>query len=150
MTGFYCKRPLLNGDQLFDWAHSSGFTEVLDPTLMHVTIAYSRAHVDAHKLKLDMTDILVIKPEVPRQMVSFDKGSSALRFDSPHLSKRWRYFLDHGASWDYPGYTPHVSVSYRPSELRIDKMKPFDGQLIFGPEEWEPLNLEWAEQAAHV
>jgi hypothetical protein len=68
-----------------------------------------------------------------------------LKFDSPELAARWQAARDAGASWDYDGYHPHVTITYDGGGVDLSGVQPFAGDLVFGPEVHAPLNESWAE-----
>ena len=61
---------------------------------------------------------------------------------SSALTARWQEFRDAGASWDFPGYRPHISITYDGAALDLSKVAPFMGQLIFGPEVFAEVNTD--------
>lgn len=71
-----------------------------------------------------------------RAVERFDGGAVVLRLDSPELQRRWRELRDAGASWDYPDYRPHVTITYDGDGVDLDAVEPYAGPLIFGPEEF--------------
>lgn len=147
-SALYVYRPLMYGEQLVQWAKVIGLKDIVDPEEMHVTIAYSRNLVKWSQLKIDMTMTHVILPDQPRSIVVLDKGIIALKFDSVHFQKRWQYFIDNGASWDYPSYQSHVTLSYKGSKRNFKNVEPFKDELQFGSEEWKPLDLNWKPKKA--
>ncbi len=65
-----------------------------------------------------------------------------LAFDSPELIKRHEYAKRTLVS-NYPGYTPHVTVSY--SELRpVEAFTPVDFPLFLESEYIEPFSSNWS------
>ena len=56
-----------------------------------------------------------------------------------------------GGSHDYGEYLPHVTLTYAaPDGLDLDTLKPYTGELRFGPEEFEPLDLDWKSKIEEV
>ena len=51
-----------------------------------------------------------------------------------------------GASHDFPGYKPHVTLTYDTGGEDFSGMEAPKFDLVFGPERHEPLNDGWAEQ----
>jgi hypothetical protein len=125
----YVCRPLLNGAELRAWANAQGFKTVSDD--LHVTIAYSRKATTWEVGKAPA------RLRVTGGKRSIEKLGDAivLRFVSGQLSDRWKHICDAGASWDYPGYKPHVTITY---EGGI-KGEAYRGPLIFGPEQFEEI-----------
>lgn len=141
----YVDRPLLNGEQLVEWARKAGFDKVLDPSDMHVTIAFSRGVVDWANFK-PKTDTLRVLSTDNRSMIPLgDKGAVVLKFSSSRLQSRWKEFVDGGCSWDYPGYQPHITITYNGDTEKVDKT-PYNGPLIFGPERFKEVELDWEKK----
>jgi hypothetical protein len=67
-----------------------------------------------------------------------------LQFASSNLSWRHEEMIRAGGSHDYGEYLPHLTLTYEaPAGLDLDAIKPFTGELRFGPELFEPLDLDW-------
>ncbi len=140
----YCSRKLLNGKELVEWAKEQGFTKCLDPSDMHVTIAFSKKKIDwAH-----MTDSFdhVQSTNGKREVKQFDGGAIVLTFENGDLRRRWEEFKkDFGATWEYPDYHPHITITYDglPDGVKIQDIIPYDGKLEFGPEIIQEVKSNW-------
>lgn len=141
----YGCRRLVNAQQFIDWAKSQGFETTLEPGDLHATIAYSRTPMEWPTPRRTK---LVVRGAKGRQVERLgDKGAVVLRFDSNVLANRWQQLRDAGASWDHDGYRPHITISYRvPEGFNLDAVKPYTGPLVFGPEEFKPIE----EDQEHV
>lgn len=149
----YVNRPLLNADAIREWAASQGIETTLTPDDMHVTVAYSKAEVDWSQFAPDPYNMAVIGLE--REVHQFPprttpNGALVLKFESPQLTKRWQEFRDAGASWDFPEYQPHITLTYSVPEADVDALEAYQGPLIFGPEEFSELNENWANEITEV
>jgi hypothetical protein len=151
----YCSRDLLNGDEVVKWAEEQGFTKCLKPKDMHVTIAYSKKKIDWSNLT-DSFDSVISKvnkkdpKKTKREVKVFDGGAVVLTFISGELQNRWEEFKDDfGASWDYPEYKSHVTITYDglPEGMKLKDIKPFEGDLKFGPEITQEVNSGWKAKA---
>jgi hypothetical protein len=140
----YVHRPLLNADELIAWAKANGFTNTLAPQDLHVTIAFSKAPLMWERFTPD-TSILTVTPATTSVKPLGDKGAVVLLFTSEVLSERWKEFRDGGASWDWPEYQPHVSITYHGEDVDLSKVKPYTGKLVFGPEVFGPIDENWAD-----
>lgn len=134
METLYARRNLLNGSHFRDWALSQGFQTTLEPSDFHVTIAFSRKKLIWPKPE---NDLIVFKCK--NAGIQHLGNATVLRFDNYVFRKRWREFIDMGATWDYDDYHPHITITYNPN-INISKMKPYNGVLTFGPEIFEKLN----------
>ena len=142
----YVSRPLVNAQDLYNWAKQQGFPDILDPQHMHATIAYSRKSFDISVIDQRVSKELHAQYEHDRHVQSLgNSGAVVLMFGSDDLHARWQHICDCGASWDYQQYQPHVTITYNsvPSGLDISAVDPFADTLVFGPEHWEPLDESW-------
>jgi len=132
-TTLYAYRPLKNADQVISWAKQY-FETVIVPEEMHVTVAYSKMVFDWSDLDPDLNDVRV-GADTRRSVVPLgDEGAVVLKFKSDEITKCWQRLIDAGASWDYPSYQPHVTLTFSGEGVDLDEIKPYTGELIFGPE----------------
>lgn len=149
----YVNRPLLNGDDVVRWARDNGIAKTLAPEDMHVTIAFSREPLDWGAVPdgFDTETVPEAAPDRPRSVERLgDEGAVVLRFESGDLAKRWRQFRDAGASWDHPGYKPHVTVTMDAGDVDLGSIEPYAGPLEFGPEEFQEIGTrgdDWVDKA---
>lgn len=144
----YVCRPVVNAEAIIKWARKQGFKGLLDADDLHVTIAHSRAQIDWLKvapaydqnenaeLKIARGGARIVEP-------LGSEGAIVLLFQS--LTLQWRHadFKAAGASWDYPEYQPHVTLSYGERGdvgLDLSKVKPYVGEIILGPEMFVELD----------
>lgn len=150
----YVQRKLLNASDLIVWAKKQGFTTTLDAADMHVTILYSRTPVDPIKMGTTWSDDakgnLTIKPGGPRAVEKLGENAVVLLFASDDLSWRHRSMVENGASHDYEEYQPHVTLTYEAGDVDLDAIRPFTGELRFGPELFEPLDLDWKSKVTEA
>lgn len=140
----YVHRPLLNAKELLKWAESQGFEKILDPSDMHVTIAFSKDEVNWNQFKPRESKITIkLNSSTTKQL---GEDAIVVAFDSDLLQKRWKEFRDGGCSWDWPSYQPHVSITYHGSNLNLKNVKPYTGTLVFGPEIFKEVDLDWKEK----
>ncbi len=141
----YVCRPLVNGQEVADWAKAQGFGKTLMAADMHVTVVFSREPVDWSAAGEGSFGLKIAGG--PRKVAPLgDKGAVVLKFASAKLTDRWRAFRDAGASWDFPGYQPHVTITYDGRGVDLSKVGPFKGPLIFGPERFAPVDEDWSEK----
>jgi len=142
-TGVYVCRKVKNADELIAWAKEQGFKSIIVPEDLHVTVAaYSRKHFDpSFKDSFDSLRISGGKRTV--EPLGKD-GAVVLKFESKELSDRWQEFKDAGASWDYPEYQPHVTLTYS-NDVDISKVDGYKGSIELGPEIVEKINDSWSD-----
>ena len=144
----YVHRQLLNAEEFLTWAREQGFSSTLAADDIHVTIAFSRHAVDWMKAGVQWSEgdgEFIVPAGGPRVVEQLgDKGAVVLHFTSIDLTWRhWAIRRDAGASWDYPGYQPHVTITYDGADMDLSKVKPFTGQLRFGPEIFSEVVDDW-------
>lgn len=140
----YVNRPVLNGSDLIAWAKEQGYPTVVTADDLHVTIAYSRQPVDWGEFEPDKNNLTIpaARPaDGERFLACFgpNKDVSVLKFNSPELGARWREFIDGGASWDWPGFQPHITISLKAPAGIEATASPYLGPIVLGPEEFEPI-----------
>lgn len=146
----YVRRDLkpASAKALIAWAKANGFTSTLEASDMHVTVLYSKQAVDPMKMGetwgADEDGGLTIKPGGPRALERFGEGAVVLQFASWSLTSRHADMVRAGASHDYDEYLPHITISYSaPADFDIETIRPFTGELRFGPEIFSPLDEDW-------
>jgi len=138
----YVSRKLLNGAALVKWAKSVGIVEPLAASDMHVTITYSRNPVDWLKMGNSWEEELTIPKGGARLLERFDGGAVVLAFASNMLKWRNEEMREHGASFDYDEYQPHVTLTYAGEGLDLSAIQAYQGELRFGPEMFEEIKEE--------
>ena len=142
----YVSRKVLNAGDIIAWAKGQGFSTTLPADELHVTVIYSRTPVDWMKAGQDYWNedgTLLIPPGGPRVVSRFDGGAVVLEFSSASLSWRHQELKRIGAETSYPEYAPHITITYQPGEVEIDKVEPYRGKIELGPEVFEEVNDDW-------
>lgn len=135
----YVFREVENKKALDEWAKSQGFPISVDD--YHITIAYSRSDIKDYipkdnKIVVYPSQIMEIKP-------LGSEGAVVLACSINEVSLRWKELVDNGATWDYPSYTPHITITYnKPDDMDLSKIKLPDFPIILLGEKSEPLNLD--------
>lgn len=148
----YVSRKLLNTDEFIAWAKGQGFTTTTPADELHVTICFSRAPVDWMKMGSawdgDSDGKLTVKPGGARLVEKLgDKGAVVLMFASSELSWRHEDMKRGGASFDFDEYQPHVTITYQaPDGLDLEKVEPYRGKLVFGPEIFAEVVEDWEQE----
>lgn len=148
----YINRPVLNGEDIIAWAKSVGFPTTVPADQMHVTIAHSKTPVDWNEIDADDVEALPIDVD-NRAIIRFgsadprsedQKAATVLGIESRELGERWKAICDAGASWDFPEYKPHITVSWdAPKEAVL--WQPYKGPIILGPEEFDEVRDGWKD-----
>src|SRR5205085_9691088 len=114
-----------------------GFTSTLPADKMHVTIAYSSTPMDPLAVGNQSPSYKqgVITGNSGRAVTQLgSEGAVVLKFASPVLATRWQQYRKAGASWDFEGYQPHITISYEAGGLDLSKVKPYMGPIQLGEE----------------
>ena len=137
----YVSRKVVNADEIAVWAKEQGITDLLGD--LHVTIAYSRQAFDwikagnANEWSNGGKDELVIPEGGPRAVEPLGGMSAVLLFASSQLSWRHESIIRAGGSYDWPEYTPHISLTK--ATVDLSKVEPYRGRIVLGPEIFEEI-----------
>lgn len=147
----YVYRPVLNAKEIIRWAKSQGFNTTLAPADMHVTIAYSEQVLDWMKIvavSYPEDGHLTVPPGGPRVVEQLGPGGAVcLLFNSNELSWRHVDMLRAGASWKWPTYQPHITLTYQLGDLDLAvEVRPYLGDIVLGPEVFEEVQSGFAER----
>jgi hypothetical protein len=133
----YVSRKVLNPDDILRWAKTQGITSTLKAEDLHVTVIYSRTPVDWMAMGSAYEEEVVVHPGGPRRVSTFGEGATVLEFHARALTWRHQEMVDAGASWDWPAYQPHITLTYEPQDGR--RFAPYIGEIRLGPEIFEPI-----------
>jgi hypothetical protein len=129
----YICRKLINAKEVLAWAKSQGLEDLLDAHKLHATVVSSEAEFNWSKLSLKVGSLII--PPSPSHNVHKLGSAYVLSFHSSELTKRHLEILKMGAYEKFDNYIPHVSLSYGSKhEIDLDKVEPFGGTIVFGPE----------------
>ncbi|WMT85578.1 DUF1073 domain-containing protein [Pelagibacterium sp. 26DY04] len=142
----YVSRKLLNADEVIAHFKAQGVETTLPADDMHVTITFSREAVDWMKMGQAWEAKIEIAEGGPRLMEKFGPESKALVLLFRSFELEWRHesMVANGASWDWPEYQPHVTITHG-FEGDLEDIEPYQGRLLFGPEVFAEVNERWAE-----
>lgn len=146
----YVQRRLLNTKPFIAWAKKAGFETTVPAEELHVTVCYSRRPLDwmavSENWSGDRDGRLRVAPGGARLLEQFNGGAVVLLFKEEALEWRHEQFLTAGASHDHGQYQPHVTITFdAPAGLDISAIEPYQGELVFGHEIFEELNLDWKD-----
>lgn len=150
--GTYVGRALLNTKQLSAWWDS--VRKDGEPDLdenPHLTVVYSRA---SFATDLDPSHVVIHPPQMRFGVLGKD-NAVVVHLDSPILQSRYETMQSAGATSDFPGYKPHMTLFYlgsgydatdwRDGPDKQPAVPPFS--LVFGPEVSGPLSSDVFDQA---
>ncbi|KPD10630.1 hypothetical protein [Phaeobacter sp. 11ANDIMAR09] len=141
----YVSRPLLNGQELVNWANGLGLEDVIAPEKMHVTVLYSKTPVDISVIPLARDAISLRLHNARPFRISSALG---LPIEHPKIDETHKRYLAIGATHDYANgvFRPHITLRYDASEKDLDVFsttRGFTGSLELGAEQIEPLRSGW-------
>lgn len=148
-ASLYVSRPLTqaSAQRLHDWAVAAGIPNVVPPELMHATQVHSTAEVSGLEPNLTMIDI-----GDGRWLSQLGKGNALVMFfQSPEMQARFKEATAAGASWDFPSFMPHITISYDTGDIDAHQYgmeAPPDVPLQLGPEEFKASNDNWVSENA--
>lgn len=126
----YVHRPVIGPKEFFNWINANIETEIPNDEF-HITIAYSTTPVDWKSIP-EKTDFLIIEADPNRKLTVFGQAT-VLLVNSDELHNRWKEFIEHGASYDFKEYHPHVTLSYKDPVIN----KIYNGPIQLGPEKFD-------------
>ena len=142
----YASRPVLNAQAIIDWAASQGFKTTLPASDMHVTVAYSREPVDGTTVAAGEDAVSI--PGGKRSVAPLgDNGAVVLKLSSAKMQERWQQYRDAGASWDYDGYQPHITITYDGKGVDLSNVEPYRGPIELGAETQAALDTDSVDSA---
>lgn len=146
----YIYRPVLNADDIMEWAREQGFSSVMGPDEMHVTMLYCESPVDWFAMPDDWAQNedgeKIIQPGGAR-MVEQLGSACVLRFKNEQLEWRHKAMLDAGASHKHVGsFMPHVTITYDMDGLDYSEIEPYRGKIVLGPEVFAEVDREWKDR----
>jgi hypothetical protein len=112
---------------------------------LHVTVLYSRKHCPNIRPDRDIT-------HYNARFSSYDvftgqngKYALVMKLSAPGVTARHlKLMAEHGATYDYPEYLPHITLSYDYDMPRAVGIAPFPHNIILSEEYVEDLNLDWS------
>jgi len=152
----YMYRPVMNAEQIHEWAAAQGFTSALPLDDLHVTVVFSKAAFSADLSRVAEVNGTVHYHNIvvrggKRAVVPLgDEGAVVLKIQSDELQYEHLMFRQMGASWDFQEYTPHISITYQGRDLPIADMQPFVGDIVLGPLRAKPMNTNWDSEIVEV
>ena len=137
--GKYIAVKVKNAQELYDWYSNQGI-EVVPADELHCTIAYSKKDFE---YEVSKADIFVSEFNTYLEPLG-DDGAIVLKIHSQELQDRFNRCILAGATYDYPSYKPHITISYKEIE-NIKDIKQPDFDIVLGDEYTNILNENWKE-----
>lgn len=137
-----------SSQDIVDFASSHDVPNVIDVEKVHCTVLYS---------KKPISGFVALGDKVPQYEIAFSRydvfrdrksgnNSLVMVLDCDELIEHHTEYMDqYGASWDFPTYIPHITLSYDIGDFDVSKLPPYDGDIIADHEYAEPLDVEWKD-----
>ncbi|MEM6670542.1 MAG: phage portal protein [Pseudomonadota bacterium] len=153
----FVDRPVINPEDIIAWAKSGRVPLDVDEGDLHVTIAASRAPVDWASLPEPSQEnddgTIWSEDNIGARRLMRLGDALVLAFMDDQVEARWAEIRDHGASWDFAEFIPHVTLSYDPGDAfwnsegdrdgaNIEAWEPYQGPIQLGPERWREFDTE--------
>lgn len=110
---------------------------------MHSTVIFSRNQID---FPVEKSVNEKVSPDVKFHIFTTKSGKRALvlLIDSDYLRARHELGNQLGATYDFPDYQPHVTLSYDVGDRKYPTKKfKLDKELVIASEYHEELDLDW-------
>lgn len=144
-------------DKIIKYIKENDIPNPVPKNKLHTTLLYSRKYLPDFKAegKLDKPmsgtpDQLVVWETNGKERNEPTSRCLILKYKCPELVKRHDFLMDtHKATYDFPEYIPHVTLSYDIGDMDIEELpdpKKTIDQIVIVEEYQETLNLDWAKQ----
>lgn len=134
----YAYRPVLNAEKIIEHFKAQGVATLLEPDDMHITIAYSKDELVWDRDHFYYKDNVTLTPG-PRAVSVFG-DAAVLEVSAPELIQEWLEFIYHGATYSFPSYRPHITLSYTIGADQAATLVPFPDAITLGPMQLQEVN----------
>lgn len=114
----------------------------------HTTLLYSHKHLPEYKAAGKYDKPMKGTP-TGFEVWKGQNGSNCLvlTYDCSELYQRHhKLMMQHGATYDFSTYQPHITLSYDVGDLKVDKLPKFEDSIEITDEYQEDLDLGWANE----
>lgn len=140
--------------KLTDYIKDNEIPNGVLPAKMHCTLLYSRTHCPDYEPQGEINPPYQAKPvalEIWPSQGDDPKNCLVLKFECEDLVKRHKQLMqDHDATYDFPEYKTHVTLSYDAGDLDLDDLPDIVdaiGKLTIVSEYGEDLDLDWSKKS---
>lgn len=136
-------------DSIKKYIEDNDIPNGISPKDFHTTLLYSRKFLPDYEPEGVYSQPMIGKP------VGFEKWSTqpddngkvsaclVLRYDCDQLTSRHEALMqEHEATYDYPEYKPHITLSYDIGSLQVKDLPKFDSELKIVKEYSEELDVD--------
>ncbi len=123
---------------------------------LHSTVLYSKKYLPNYKAQGELETPIIGTPkkfsvwETQPDKDGETANSLVLQYDASELvAHHQKLMKEHGATYDFDEYKPHVTLSYNIGDLDISKLDPSNiGNINIVSEYGEDLDFDWAKNNA--
>ncbi len=139
--GLYTYRKLNTHslEYLYDWMNENRIPNRIPSDKLHCTVVCSESSLPNYSI-----DPLAVLINPATFKIELMNEALTLSFESVPLKNQWLLAKNLGASFKYPSYRPHISLSYAvPLQYDYSQLKPPYIPLILDPEISGELVKDW-------
>jgi hypothetical protein len=139
---------------LHEYMKENKIPNAIRPDKLHTTVLYSRKYLPNYKPAGKITPPWTATPgDFTVWETNGENGPKTkcliLQYDCPELVSRHKSLMkEHEATFDYPEYKPHITLSYDVDNLDVSKLPRLADrlkQIRIAEEYGEDLDLNWAK-----
>ena len=120
-----------SAEKIMKFIKENDIPEPLDKSKLHITLIHSRKYLPKFKSRGKLEEPMLAEP-TGVALFGEEKNALVVKLKSPDLVKRHKQIMEeHGATFDFDEYKPHVSLSYEcvgfdTSTLNINELGPLE------------------------
>lgn len=139
--GTYVALKVKNFAEVAEFFRKQGI-DVIEPiNSLHVTLAYSM--IPFNHIVND--GIVTIKPgEINSNLELLGDNCWVMKFNNSEIHSRFNTCMEEGASYDYPTYQPHITITNNIGNLIVEQIKMPDFDIILGDEYTNPIKNDFS------
>lgn len=131
--------------RLVGWMDQNLIKNPLGPDKLHVTLVLNKTGPIRYHPITYPTPVPIDPSTYSIDLFGKEKNIMVLKFDCPFLEDRHNKLRErHGLSWDFPTYSPHITLTHEVQEI-ITELEPPNFELEIGREYLEEFNLDAAD-----
>ena len=112
----------------------------------HATLLYSKKHCPDYEAAGKIDPMYKGKPGKFAIWGDDDESVLVLKFDCPELAARHKELMkEHDATFDYPSFKPHLTLSYNAEGIKIKDLPAFTATIEIVSEYSSDIEENWAE-----
>lgn len=140
-------------DALISASKKMKVPNIIDKDKIHITLIYSRKHLPKFEAKGKLEKPIIVSVDKLDIFPAQEGDSKALivKLDAPDLVKRHKEIMkEEGATYDFPKYIPHITLSYDVGDFdaKAEKITDYmsNSNLEIVEEYAQDLELNWAKK----